>query len=109
MKGRKWNLCNDNVEELQGYKNSGVVENYIGSFSSNVEKNIDKACKKQACYFQRSAIVVNPLAYIKFRGQACLPSLLYGTELFTLTPTLLDKFEQFLKHVFYVPILQSDY
>ena len=36
----------------------------------------------------------------------CLPSLLYGTELFTLTPTLLEKFERcqqwFLKHVFYV-------
>ena len=47
------------------------------------------------------------LIYIKFWRQACLPTLLYGTELFTLTPTLLAKVERcqqwFLKNVFYVP------
>ena len=50
---------------------------------------------------------VNPLVYIKLWRQACLHSLLYGTDLFTITPTLLEKFERcqqwFLKHVFYVP------
>ena len=50
---------------------------------------------------------VNPLVYITLWRQACLPSLLYGTELLTITPTLLEKFERcqqwFLKHVFYVP------
>ena len=50
---------------------------------------------------------VNPLVYITFWRQACLPSLLYGSELFTLTPTLLGRFEPcqqwFLKHIFYVP------
>ena len=50
---------------------------------------------------------VNPLVYINYWRQACLPSLLYGTELVTLTPTLLEKFERcqqwFFKHVFYVP------
>ena len=50
---------------------------------------------------------VNPLIYIKFWRQACLPTSLYGTELFTLIPTLLAKVERcqqwFLKNVFYVP------
>ena len=50
---------------------------------------------------------VNLLIYIKFWSQACLPTLLYGTELFTLTPTLSAKVERcqqwFLKNVFYVP------
>ena len=50
---------------------------------------------------------VNPLIYIKFWRQACLPILLYGTDLFTLTSTLLTKVERcqqwFLKNVFYVP------
>ena len=50
---------------------------------------------------------VNPLIYIKFWRQACLPILLYGTELFTLTPTLLTKVERCqqwsLKNVFYLP------
>ena len=50
---------------------------------------------------------VNPLIYITFWRQACLPTSLYGTELFALTPTLLAKVEccqqWFLKDVFYVP------
>ena len=58
MKERKWILGNDNVNELYEYKNLGVVKNYIGSFSSNVEENIDKMCKKQECYFQQTLIIV---------------------------------------------------
>ena len=50
---------------------------------------------------------VNPLIYVKFWRQACLPSLLFDDELFTLTPGLLPKLERcqswFLKHIFYVP------
>ena len=51
--------------------------------------------------------IVNPLIYVKFWRQACLPTLLYGAELFTLTPTLLLRLERcqswFLKNIFYVP------
>ena len=54
---------------------------------------------------------VSPLIYIKFWRKACLPALLYGTELFTLMPTLLPKLERcqqwFLKNVFYVPKFAS--
>ena len=54
---------------------------------------------------------VTPLIYIKFWREACLPALLYGTELFTVTPTLLAKLERcqqwFLKNVFYVPKFAS--
>ena len=50
---------------------------------------------------------VNPFIYIKFWGQACLPSLLYGSELFTLASSLLAELERcqhwFLKNIFYVP------
>ena len=53
----------------------------------------------------------NPFVHIKFWGEACLgacfPSLLYGVELFTVTPTLIEKFERcqlwFLKNLFFVP------
>ena len=45
--------------------------------------------------------------YIKFWRQACLPSLLFGSELFTVTPNLLHKLERcqmwFLKIIFFVP------
>ena len=47
----------------------------------------------------------NPLVYVKFWKQACLPSLLFGSELFTLIPSLLLKLERcqlwFLKNIFY--------
>ena len=49
----------------------------------------------------------NPLIYVRFWRQACLPSLLSGAELFTLTPSLLLELERrqswFLKKRFYVP------
>ena len=50
---------------------------------------------------------VNPLIYVKFWSQACLPTLLYGAELFTLTPTSLLRLERcqswFLKNISHVP------
>ena len=50
---------------------------------------------------------VNPLIYVKFWRQACLPTLLYDAELFTLTLTSLLSLERcqswFLKNIFYVP------
>ena len=50
---------------------------------------------------------VSPLTYVKFWRQICLPMLLSGAELFTLTPTLLLRLERcqswFLKNIFYVP------
>ena len=109
MKEHKWILGNDNVKELYEYKKLGVVESYVGSFSSNVEENIDKTCKKAGMLFSANfdCHKVNPLVYIKLWQQACLPSLLYGTELLIITLTLLEKSERcqqwFLKHVFYVP------
>ena len=40
------------MEELYEYKNLGVLKNYVGSFSSNVIDNIEKAEKKWECYFR---------------------------------------------------------
>ena len=67
MKERKWNLGDDNVNELYKYKNLGVVKNYTGSFSSNVEENIGKTCKKAGMLFSANLDhrKVNPLVYIK--------------------------------------------
>ena len=49
----------------------------------------------------------NPLVYIKFWRQACLPCLLFGTELFSLNASQLRKLEccqqWFLKNVIHVP------
>ena len=110
MKERTWVLGGESVTELYEYKNLGVVKNYIGSFSTNADDNIDKIRqKKPICYFSSNfdRRKVSPLIYIKFWRQACLPTLLYGAELFTLTPTLLAKVERcqqwFLKNFFYVP------
>ena len=91
MNDRDWVVRNDSVDELYKYKNLGVVKNYIGSFSSNVDENI-KTCKKGGIIFSSNfdRRKVNPLIYFEFWRQACLPTLLYGTELFTLTPSLLS-------------------
>ena len=96
MKTREWILGGDTVDELYEYKNFGVLENYIGSFSSNVDDNIEKTRNKAGMIFSShlNRRKVNPLIYVKFWRQACLPSLLFGAELFTFTPGLLLKLER---------------
>ena len=109
MKEREWPLGDDTVEELYEYKNLGVLKNYCGSFASNISDNIDKTRKKAGMIFSSNVDrhKTSPLIYVKFWRQACLPSLLFGAELFTLTPSLLLKLERcqswFLKKLFYVP------
>ena len=84
-----------------------MLKNYVGSFSSNVEDNIDRTCKKVGLIFASNfdRCKINLLVYVKLWKQACLPSIMFGAELWTLTPTLLLKLERcqywFLKHIFY--------
>ena len=91
MKEHEWILGDGSVDVCYEYKNLGVLKNYIGSFSSNVEDHIDKTQKKAgmiiSSHFDRHK--VNPFIHIKFWSQACLPSPLYGSELFTLTYMIL--------------------
>ena len=84
-------LDDDTVEELYEYKNLGVLKNYCGSFASNISDNIDKMRKKAGmiCSSNVDHRKTNPLIYVKFWGLACLPSLLFGAELFMITPSLL--------------------
>ena len=93
MNEREWKLGDDTVDEVNEYKNLGVLKNYIGSFSSNVTDNIEKTRKKAGMIFSSKfdRRKRNPLVYVKFWKQACLPSLLFGSELFTLTPKFVTK------------------
>ena len=83
MKEHEWALGDDTVEELYEYKNLGVLKTYCGSFVSNVSDNIDKTRKKAGMIFSSNVDrrKTNPLIYVKFWRQACLPSLLFGAEL----------------------------
>ena len=78
------NLSHNTIaDEIYEYKNLGVLKNYVGSFSSNVEDNIDKTRKKAGLIFASNfdSRKVNPLIYVKLWKQVCLPSLFFGTEL----------------------------
>ena len=109
MKERVWKQGNDTVDEIYEYKNLRVLKNFVGSFSSNVTDSIEKTREKAGMIFSSKfdRRKTNPLVYIKFWKRACLPSLLFGRELFTLTPSLLLKLERcqlwFLKNIFYLP------
>ena len=113
LKNREWFLGDTKVEELYEYKNLGVLKNYVGSFSSNIDDNIDKTRKKVGMIFSANLDrrKANPLIYVKFWKQACLPTLLFGAELFTLTSTLPLRLERcqswFLKNIFCVPKFAS--
>ena len=57
LKNCEWLLGDTKVEELYEYKNLGILKNYVGSFSSNIDNNIDKTRKKLVCYFLPVLIV----------------------------------------------------
>ena len=109
MKEREWALGDDTVEELYEYKNLGALKNYCGSFASNISDNIDKTCEKAGMIFSSNVDrhKKNPPIYVKFWRQACLPSLLFGAELFMITPSLLLELERcqswLLKKLFHEP------
>ena len=108
MKEREWMLGDAIVNELYEYKNLGVLKNYVNFFASNAEDNIEKARKKAGMIFSSdfNSRKTKPLIYIKFWRQACLPSLLFGTELLILNANQLTKLEPcqqwFLKNIFHV-------
>ena len=68
MKDRTWVLGGESVTELYEYKNVGVVKNYIRSFSTNANDNIDKTRKKAGMLFFSNfdRRKFNPLIYITF-------------------------------------------
>ena len=84
LKNREWLQGDTKVEELCKYKNIGVLKYYIGSFSWNIHNNIDETRKKVGVLFISSfdCQKVNPLIFVNFWRQDCLPMLLYGAELF---------------------------
>ena len=106
MKRHEWVLGGEIADELYKYKNLGILKNYIGSFPLNGDHNIEKTRSKAGMIFSSNLDrrKVNPLIFVKFWKQACLPSLLFGAELITLTLGLSLKLERcqswFLKHIF---------
>ena len=66
IKNRVWLLGDHIVDELYEYKNLGLLKNYVGAFSSNVEDNIDKPRKKFGLIFASNfdRRKVNPLVYV---------------------------------------------
>ena len=79
-----------------------------GSFVANIDENIEKSRKKAGMIFSANndRLKTNPLIYVKCWKQVCLPSLIFGSEIFSLTPTLLSRLERcqrwFLKIIFHV-------
>ena len=55
---------------------------------------------------------VNPMIYLKFWKQACIPTLLFGAEIWSLTSTHLEKLERcqrwFIKRLFHPPDYTSN-
>ena len=108
-KEHEWMLGDSVVGELYEYKNRGVLKNYASFFASNADDSIEKARRKAGMIFSFdfNRRKTNPLIYVKFWRQACLSSLLLGTDLFTLNASQLIKFERcqqwFVKNISYAP------
>ena len=106
---RSWKLGDEVVEESNEYKNLGIVKNHVGSFQSDVDEAIEKTIKKagmilNVCTDRKNT---NSLIYIKLWKQTCLPTLLFGSELWILRQTQILEPERcqswFLCKVFHLP------
>ena len=81
LKNREWFVGGTKVKELYECKNFGVLKNYAGSFSSNIDDYIDETSKKVGMIFSSNLDrrkvnpISNPLIYVKFWRQACPPPL----------------------------------
>ena len=84
MQEISWTLGVENVDELYEYKNLGVYKNYCGSFVANIDENIEKTRKKAGMIFSTNIDrrKTNPLIFVKYWKQVCLPSLIFGSEIF---------------------------
>ena len=51
MKRSEWILGGEIVDEFYEYKNLGFLKRYIGSFSSNIDDNIEKTHSKAGMIF----------------------------------------------------------
>ena len=103
-----------NTDEEDEYINLGVYKNYCGSFSKNVNENIAKTRKKVGMLLSANLVrkCVNPMIYLKFWKQACIPMLLFGTEIWSLTSMHLEKLERcqrwFVDRFFHLPDYTSN-
>ena len=71
------------TEEVKEYTNLEIYKNYCGSFATNIDENITKARKKAGMLFsdRSDRRRTDPLVYFKIWKQACIPCLLFGSEL----------------------------
>ena len=113
MMSMKFNLGLDVVKEKNEYKNLGVTKNYANSCSGDIDEAIKKARHKGGMIlsmgFDRKK--KNPLIYIKLWKQTCLPSLVFGSELWSLTKTDIACLEHcqnwFIRKVLHLPKFSS--
>ena len=109
-----WSLGPDYVDEEDEYVNLRVYKNYCGSFFKNLGENIAKTMKKAGMLFSANFVekCVKPMIYLKFWDQACIPTLLFGAEIWSLTSTDLEKLERcqrwFIKRLFHLPDYTSN-
>ena len=112
MMSRKFNFGLDVVKERKEYKNLGVTKNYAHSCSGNIDEAIKKTRHKGGMIlsmgFDRKK--VNPLVYIKLWKQICLLSLVFGSELWSLSNTDIACLERcqnwFIRKVFHLLLLK---
>ena len=114
MMSRKFNLGFDVVKERKEYKNLEVTKNYAHSCGGNINEAVKKTRRKGGIIlsmgFDRKK--VNPLIYIELIWKiTCLPSLVFGSELWSLTKTdtaCLERCQNwFIRKVFNLPKFSS--
>ena len=95
------------------YRKLGVTKNYAHSCSGDIDEAIKKTRREGGMILSMGfdKKKVNPLIYIKLWKQTCLPSLMFGSELWSLTRADIACLERcqnwFIRKVFNLPKFSS--
>ena len=110
MMSGKFNLGLDVVKERKEYKTKICAH----SCSGDIDEAIKETRRKGGILsvgFLRKKVNQTPLIYIKLKKQTCLPSLVFGSELWSLTKTDIACLEHcqnwFIRKVFNLPKFSS--
>ena len=98
ISARSWHLGGDVVDEVNSYKNLAVTKCYTLSSTLAIEDSLTSARIKAYSILCDRNLNMNftcPLIYLRLWPSICIPSLLYGCELWQLNLTQLNNLEAF--------------
>ena len=93
---RKWHLGNEVVKEVDEQHHLGILRTV---FTSSIHRSAERCTSARSAFFALNSVgsrfgCLHPLTSYRLYNSLCIPILLYGAELWTLSKVELNMFER---------------